>query len=321
MPDRDPISLDNVKSYPLAERKSLVKLEDFGNAWEPGSSFKLWVESLPRILAGNDFVEIVSEIVRSYRASRTIMLAMGAHGIKVGLNPVIIDLMERGILSSVSMNGAGIVHDAELAMAGNTSEDVAEEIGSGTFGMAEETGKYLNSAISEGAKKNIGLGRAIGAMLVKEKFPYNKYSILARAYDLDIPVTVHVAVGTDIIHAHPSADGAAIGKTSHMDFRIFAGLVSELQEGVFINLGSAVIMPEVFLKAISLSRNLGNKVSNLTTINMDFIRHYRPITNVVNRPTLEGGKGFNLVGHHEIMFPLLAAAIIEEIESEKSKGR
>lgn len=245
------------------------------------------------------------------------MLAMGAHAIKVGLNPAIIDLIERGLLSSISMNGAGIIHDAELAMVGNTSEDVAEEIGKGAFGMAEETGRFLNSAIKEGAAKNTGLGRAVGEMLVREKFPFNKHSILARACELDIPVTVHVAVGTDIIHTHPNADGAAIGKSTHLDFRIFAGLVSELQGGVYINLGSAVIMPEVFLKAISLVRNLGHKVTDLTTVNMDFMKHYRPTTNVVSRPTLEGGRGFNLIGHHEIMFPLLAAAFIEAIDANE----
>ena len=317
MPVKEPISLDNVKSYPLKDRKSLVKREDFGTPWKRGGSFKSWFESLPGILAGDDLAGIIRRMARAHNNGRNIMLAMGAHVIKVGLSPVIIDLLERGILNSVSMNGAGIVHDAELAMVGHTSEDVAAEIGRGTFGMAEETGRFINSAITEGAKNNSGLGRAIGAMLVRENFPFNRYSILARAYELDIPVTVHVAVGTDIIHAHPSADGAAIGKTSHLDFRIYAGLVSELEGGVYINLGSAVIMPEVFLKALNLVRNLGHKVADLTTINMDFIRHYRPITNVVSRPTLEGGKGYNLIGHHEIMFPLLAAAFIEEIDLDQ----
>jgi deoxyhypusine synthase len=317
MPDRGPISLDKVKSYPLADRKSLVKMEDFARPWKPGGSLRDLLESFPEILAGKDFIEIVRRIAVAHKKGKKIMLAMGAHVIKVGLSPVIIDLLERGVLSSVSMNGAGIIHDAELAMTGNTSEDVAEEIGRGTFGMAEETGRYLNSAILEGAENNTGLGMAIGAMLVREEFPFNKHSILARAYELEIPVTVHVAVGTDIIHAHPNADGAAIGKTSHLDFRIFSDLISELQEGVYINLGSAVVMPEVFLKAINLVRNLGYKVTDLTTVNMDFIKHYRPMTNVVSRPTLEGGKGFNLVGHHEIMFPLLAAALIEEIDLNK----
>ncbi len=309
-----PISLDKIRSYPLKERDSKVKIDDFGRAWNSGGSINQWLKSLPRILAGNDLREIVSSIIRAAASDRTIILAMGAHPIKVGLNPIILDLLNRGIISGVAMTGAGIIHDAEVAMAGNTSEDVAAEIGKGRFGMAEETGKFLNAAISEGAKQGVGLGKSVGAMLVREDFPYNHLSLLAGAYELDIPVTVHVAIGTDIIHFHPNVDGASIGTTSHLDFRIFASLVSTLNEGVFINLGSAVIMPEVFLKALSLVKNLGYEVRDFTTVNMDFIQHYRPMTNVVHRPTLESGKGYNLVGHHEIMFPLLAAAVIEGLD-------
>jgi hypothetical protein len=317
MNDWSPISLDKVKSYPLKKRTSKVNIENFGKAWQQGKSLSLWLESLPEILAGKELGEIVNRMVRAAASKKTIILAMGAHGIKVGLNPVILDLMDRRVITALAMNGAGIIHDAEVAMVGQTSEDVAAEIGKGSFGMAEETGKFLNHAISEGAKQNAGLGRSIGAMLTKENFPYNQYSLLARACELDIPVTVHVAMGTDIIHFHPNVDGAAIGKTSHLDFRIFARLVSTLEEGVFINLGSAVIMPEVFLKALSLVRNLGYGVTDFTTVNMDFNRHYRPMTNVVQRPTLEGGKGYNLVGHHEIMFPLLAAAVIEGLSKKE----
>ena len=236
------------------------------------------------------------------------------------MNPIIIDLLERGVINGLAMNGACIIHDSELAMAGKTSEDVAAEIGKGSFGMADETGRYLNSAISEGARSGLGLGESAGRMLVKEGFPFNHHSLLARAHELNVPATVHVAVGTDIIHFHPLANGAHIGSTSHLDFRIFCRLVSELDEGVLINLGSAVILPEVFLKALSVARNLGHKVKNITTVNMDFIRQYRPMTNVVHRPTLDGGKGFSLVGHHEIMFPLLAAAVIEGIEKQHKKG-
>jgi hypothetical protein len=306
-----PISLDKVKTYPLKERGSKVRIEDFGKAWESGQSMSQWLRSLPKILAGNEFREVVEGLVQAAVSDKTIILALGAHAIKVGLNPIILDLLDRRIISGLAMNGAGIIHDAELAMVGHTSEDVAAEIGTGKFGMAEETGRLLNSAISEGAMQGLGLGRSIGAMLVKENFTYNNHSLLARAYELDIPLTVHVAMGTDIIHLHPTVDGASIGKGSHLDFRIFARLVSTLEGGVFINLGSAVILPEVFLKALSLVRNLGYDVREFTTVNMDFIRQYRGITNVVHRPTLEGGKGYNLVGHHEIMFPLLAAAIIE----------
>ena len=311
-----PISLDGVKSYPLKERESKVDLDDFARAWESGGSMNRWLESLPRILAGKDLLEIRDRMVQAASSNRTIILAMGAHAIKVGLNPIIIDLLDRGIIKGLAMNGACIIHDAELAMAGKTSEDVASEIGAGRFGMAEETGRFLNEAISEGAEKGLGLGESVGAMLIREDFPFNRQSLLARAYELDIPVTVHVAMGTDIIHFHPSADGASIGKASHHDFRIFSRLVSELEGGVFINLGSAVIMPEVFLKALSLVRNLGHEVKDFTTVNMDFIQHYRPMTNVVRRPTLDGGKGFSLTGHHEIMFPLLAAAVIEELDKK-----
>ena len=309
-----PISLDNVRSYSLKDRESKVRVGEFGRPWTPGHSLGKWLSSLPRILAAADLMEIRDRILRSLASQRPVILAMGAHAIKVGLNPIIIDLLERGILSGLAMNGAGIIHDAELAMAGKTSEDVAEAIGEGRFGMAEETGRILNTAIIKGAGQGLGLGESVGAMLIDQGFPFNQYSLLARAYELNIPVTVHVAIGTDIIHFHPGVDGAAIGKTSHHDFRVFARLVSELEGGVFINLGSAVILPEVFLKALSLVRNLGYGVKDVTTVNMDFIRHYRPMTNVVQRPTLEGGKGYGLVGHHEIMFPLLAAAVIEGLE-------
>ena len=312
-----PISLDAVTSYPLKERESKVSVDDFGRPWIAGDSMNQWLTSLPRILAASDLLEIRERIIRAIHSKKSVILAMGAHAIKVGLNPVIIDLLERRIINGLAMNGACIIHDAELAMAGKTSEDVAAEIGNGKFGMAEETGRFLNDAIVEGARQGRGLGESVGAMLVREDFPYNRFSLLARAYDLDIPVTVHVAIGTDIIHFHPGADGASIGKTSHLDFRIFSSLVSQLEGGVFINLGSAVIMPEVFLKALSLVRNLGYEVKDLTTVNMDFIQHYRPMTNVVHRPTLEGGKGYSLTGHHEIMFPLLAAAVIEGLDKKQ----
>jgi len=315
-----PISLNEVTSYPLENRGSKVGIEDFCRPWTAGQSMSQWFASLPGILAGSDLMEIRDRIIRAVASKRPVILAMGAHAIKVGLNLVIIDLLERGIISSLAMNGACIIHDAELAMAGKTSEDVSAAIGDGSFGMAEETGRILNKAIIEGADKGLGLGESVGAMLVEEDFPYNRCSLLAKAYDLDIPVTVHVAIGTDIIHFHPTADGASIGKTSHLDFRIFARLISELEGGVFINLGSAVIMPEVFLKALTLVRNLGYAVKDVTTVNMDFIRHYRPMTNVVYRPTLEGGKGYSLVGHHEIMFPLLAAALIEGLDNPHQKG-
>lgn len=316
----EPISLCGIRTYPLGERESKVRITDLGAAWRAGGDMKLWLRSLPRILAAESLLEVSERIVQAAQSGKMVILAIGAHVIKVGLSPIILDLMNRGILGGVAMNGACIIHDAELAMAGHTSEDVPAQLGEGKFGMAEETGRLLNQAIVEGAQKGMGLGEAVGAMISQGGFPYGRYSLLARAYELNIPATVHVAVGTDIIHCHPAADGAAIGNTSHLDFRILARLVSRLEQGVFINLGSAVILPEVFLKALSLVRNLGNEVKNFTTVNMDFIRHYRARTNVVERPTRDGGKGYNLIGHHEIMFPLLAAAVIERLEEKAKEG-
>ncbi len=308
-----PISLDNVKTYPLKKRQSKVSVRDFGSTWTAGNTIGLWLESLPNILAGNDLKKLVNRLQIAVKGKKTIILAMGAHTIKVGLGPIILDLMERGIITGIAMNGAGIIHDLEVAMVGATSEDVDNELSDGKFGMAEETGEFLNSAIREGAKKGIGLGYSVGSSILKASFPYSKFSLLAGAARMNIPLTVHVAIGTDIIHFHPGANGSAIGKTSHLDFRIFASLVSHLEGGVYINLGSAVVLPEVFLKAITLVRNLGFNVKKFTTVNMDFIKHYRPMTNVVKRPTLEGGEGFSITGHNEIMFPLLAAALIESL--------
>ncbi len=310
----EPLSFDNVKCHHLSERKSQVNVRLFGKPWQPGESFSKWLEFLPGILAAGDFMEIASRVKDAVAAGKTVLLAMGAHPVKVGISPVIIELMRRKVLSGIAMNGACAIHDTEVAMVGSTSEDVSASLDKGDFGMAEETGAFMNEAVSFAARTNRGLGAALGERLCAGNFPHNRSSILASASELDIPVTVHVAIGTDIIHMHPSADGSATGAASHLDFRRFAALVSTLEHGVFINLGSAVIMPEVFLKALSVVRNLGHSVAELTTVNMDFIKQYRPLTNVVNRPTRHGGKGFNLVGHHEIMFPLLAAAVIELLE-------
>jgi hypothetical protein len=315
--DIKPMPLEGVRTYPLKQRVSKVSIRDLGAPWEPGRPMAAWLETLPSVLAARTLKEVVGHLVRSVISRRTVILAMGAHPIKVGLNPIIIEWMKKGILRGIAMNGAGIIHDAELAMAGHTSENVDRDLEEGAFGAAEETGRFLNEAIKDGAKRGWGLGRAVGAAISEAGFPYNHYSILGRAYELGILVTVHVAVGTDTIHFHPSADGGAIGKTSHMDFRLFARLVSELEGGIFINLGSAVVLPEVFLKALSLVRNLGYKVRELVTVNMDFAPHYRPLTNIVERPVRAGGKGYNLIGHHEIMFPLLAACLAERLSGEQ----
>lgn len=310
----EPIDLSKVKTYPLSNRKSKVSTAEFAKIWQKGSDFKDFLDTLPDILAGNDLKTIISSTVKAIRENKTIVFAIGAHVIKVGLNPIIIDLMERGMITAVAMNGAGIIHDLELAMAGQTSEDVSASIGNGTFGMAHETGAFLCDAICLAGKASAGLGETIGAVMNEKKLPYLKQSILAAGARLGIPVTVHVAFGTDIIHMHPGFDGKATGEATHKDFRIFASVVSSLEGGVYFNVGSAVILPEVFLKAITLARNLGRPLNNFTTVNMDFIRQYRPMTNVVSRPTADGGQGFHLTGHHEIMLPLIAAGIIEKIE-------
>jgi hypothetical protein len=311
-----PLSLDGVKTYSLRTRKSLVRVKDFARPNPPGASLQKFLSSLPKFLAAKDLREIVARVVKAHRRQKPVILGMGAHPIKVGLNPVIIHLMEKGILQAVAMNGAGIIHDFEIAYAGQTSEDVAAEIGAGAFGMAKETGQEVNEAIRQGWERGWGIGYSVGKMIDEKKLPYRRLSITAAGARLGIPVTVHVAIGTDILHIHPQASGQAIGEGSHRDFRLLASVVSRLQGGVYMNLGSAVILPEVFLKALTLTRNLGYPAKKFTTVNMDFISHYRPLTNVIRRPTLEGGKGFHLTGHHEIMFPLLAAAILEKIDKK-----
>jgi hypothetical protein len=308
-----PIDLSRVKTYPLSERKSRVFSSDFAKTWQKGSYFKEFLESLPDVLAGAHINTVISSIVTAFKNKKTIVLGMGAHVIKVGLNPVIIDLMERRIITAVAMNGAGIIHDSELAMAGQTSEDVAASIGNGSFGMAQETNSFLSDAIRKAGQNSSGLGESIGRAMIEEDLPFLDQSILVAGARLGIPVTVHVAFGTDIIHMHPGFDPNAAGAATHIDFRTFASVIATLEEGVYLNVGSAVILPEVFLKAVTLVRNLGHNLDNFTTVNMDFIKHYRPVTNVVNRSTARGGQGFNLTGHHEIMLPLLAAGVIEEI--------
>jgi hypothetical protein len=317
----EPLSLDGIQTYSLKSRKSFVRAEDFARPVPSRTSFRKFISSLPNFLAATDFREIVSRIASAHRRGKPVLLGMGAHPLKVGLSPLIIHLMERGVFQGVAMNGAGIIHDFEIAYAGRTSEDVAAEIGSGSFGMAEETGRGLNEAIRKGWEQGWGIGYAVGAAIEERRLPCRRLSVTAAGFRLGIPVTVHVAVGTDIIHLHPQACGEATGESSHRDFRLFAALVSRLKGGVYLNLGSAVILPEVFLKALTLARNLGHPARDFTTVNMDFIPHYRPLTNVVRRPTLEGGKGFHLTGHHEIMFPFLTAAILEELGSRKTKGK
>ena len=288
-------------------------MADFATPWRRSGSFQAFLKTLPDILAGKTFRAVVGAIVDARRRGRPVILGMGAHPTKVGLNPIVIDLMRKGVITAVAMNGAVIIHDFELAYLGQTSEEVEAEIDSGRFGMSEDTGRILNEAIVQGWQAGLGIGEAIGRYILKHpgKFPHRRLSLLAAGAQLGLPVTVHVAIGTDIIHMHPCANGEAIGGGSLMDFRKLAAVVSQLEGGVYINLGSAVLMPEVFLKTVTLGRNLGKTLKHITTVNMDFLPHYRPMTNVVKRPTQKGGKGYALIGHHELMLPLLAAAVLE----------
>lgn len=315
MPDNkiNPLDYNKLATYSIHDRKSLVNIKDFSSAWKKGSSFKDFLDSLPSILAGNDLRNIIQAVSTAAENKKQVCFAMGGHVIKTGMAPILTDLMQRQVITLLAMNGSCIIHDLETAMTGSTSEDVAASLGTGSFGMAKETSDFLNQAIKNAEKKSLGLGRAVGDLILTEDLPHKHLSLTASAAQMDVPVTVHVALGTDIIHMHPDFDAAACGKASHDDFKLFAAHIAELEKGVFINAGSAVIMPEVFLKAVTLARNLGHTIDNFTTVNLDFIRHYRPMTNVVNRPTLGKGKGYSIVGHHEILIPLLAAGIIETL--------
>jgi hypothetical protein len=313
-----PLALHKIKTHPLAMRRSKVNLGKFAQRWRPGGTMADFLKSLPDILAARTLRDVVDAIVKARVAGKAVVVGMGAHPTKVGLNPVLVDLMERRVITALALNGAVIIHDFELALMGHTSEEVEMEIDTGRFGMAEETGLLLNEAITRGVRKGLGIGEALGMWIEERRLPNRKTSLLAAAVRTGIPITVHVAIGTDITHLHPAVDGAALGEGSLRDFRTFAAVVAGLEGGVYINLGSAVIMPEVFLKALTLARNLKHTVHRITTVNMDFLPHYRPLTNVVRRPTQKGGQGHQLIGHHEIMVPLLAAGIIERLSQRRS---
>src|SRR5437016_6022325 len=302
--------LSGVETYPLKSRASKARATDFGRPIDPHAAVGAFVDSLPDILAGADFKAVVHAIVDAKRADGGIVWGLGAHVIKTGLGPVLIDLMERGFVSAIAVNGAAIIHDFEVALVGATSEDVDEALGPGRFGMADETGRLLNAAICDGVAKGLGIGQAVSRYVHDKQPQFARASVLASAARLGIPVTVHVAIGTDIIHMHPAASGEAIGAASLRDFRYFVSFVAKLESGVYLNCGSAVLLPEVFLKAVSLVRNRGLSLDGLTTVNFDFLRMYRPETNVVRRPVAGIGRGYSIIGHHEIMLPLLAAALI-----------
>jgi hypothetical protein len=307
------LDLTRLRTYPAGSRKSKVNFKAFASPCRKGGSFREFYDSLPNILAAKDFHAVVESIVAAHRAGRQVLWMFGAHVIKVGLSPLVIDLIRRRVVTAVAMNGAGVIHDFELAYMGSTSEDVAAALADGSFGMAEETHSKINAAIRVGAKKGWGLGRSVGTMITNSKFPYRKLSILAACRELGVPATVHVAIGTDIIHQQSTADGAAIGQTSLEDFRTLVGVVSKLGKGVVGNFGSAVILPEVFLKAVSVSRNLGHQVKDFMAFDFDMIRHYRPAENVLKRPTLLGGQAVHITGHHELLMPLLARALAERL--------
>jgi hypothetical protein len=300
-----PLDLGGLHTIPIEARGGKVRVEDFARPYS-GS----WIDSLPRILAADSFRAVVSAIANAKARNKMILWGLGGHVIKCGLAPILIDLMTRGYATAFALNGAAAIHDFEIAIAGQTSEDVEAVLPDGRFGTAEETGLEMNRAL----ENNAGFGEALGLHL--EKIGDSRYraaSLLCQAYRHSTPVTVHVAIGTDTPHTHPSASGEAIGRATHHDFRLLCALVKELNDGgVYLNIGSAVLLPEVFLKAVSVVRNLGNPLANFTTANFDFIQHYRPKVNVVERPHARaGGHGYSITGHHEIMIPLLAAALIE----------
>lgn len=304
-----PIDLNALRLTDLDVRQSKVQSAMLGQPWQVGGSFRDFVNRLPRVLAADDLRAVADAMVAARRAGCPVILAMGAHVIKVGLSPLLIDAMQRGIITGLALNGAGMVHDVEMALAGRTSEDVAEALADGSFGTARQTGEFINRAVA--AEPALGLGTVVGRALAQATPPCLELSLLAAGHRLGLPVSVHVSLGADIIHMHPSFDGAATGQASHVDFRLLTAQVARLKHGVYLNVGSAVMLPEVFLKALSAARNLGHEVKDFTTVNLDMIRHYRPTTNVVQRPVLTGGRGYSITGHHEINLPLLLAMVVE----------
>ena len=314
-----PLKLAGFRTYPLAARKSKVNVKDFAKLPASNSSLAKFLDSLPNILAAQDLRHLLAAIHRARKDDKPILWGIGGHVIKVGLGPVLIDLMRRGFVSAIAMNGAALIHDFEIALAGNTSEDVEANLNSGKFGMAEETGEYLNQIAKLGPRLHIGYGEAAGQFLSSGVLDvqHAESSVLFAAYKQRIPVTVHLAIGTDIPHMHPAVDSSALGIAAHHDFRLFCSLVKEMHPGgVYLNWGSAVLLPEVFLKAVSMARNLGGPLGPITTANFDFLQHYRPLQNVVRRPTasppgLRGAesRGYAITGHHEILLPLVAAGL------------
>ena len=311
-PNYSEADLSQVQTYSIANRKSKVQTSQFAKVYQPGSSFSDFLKTLPDILIGHDFRELLDSIHHAIERDKPIVIMMGAHVIKCGLSPLIIELIKRKIAHCIAVNGAGVIHDTETAYWGTTSEDVAEALNDGSFGMVAETPQIISDGLSAGDKKGMGYGQAMGMKICMDNPPNRNVSILAAGYELEIPVTVHVAIGTDIIYQHGNSDGAIAGKLSHRDFKILCHILTGLGDGgILLNFGSAVILPEVFLKALTVARNLGNDVHKIITANFDMVQHYRPRVNIVQRPTQTGGKGYQFTGHHEIMIPLLVAGILE----------
>jgi hypothetical protein len=307
----EPLDFSRIRTYALADRANKVAVSDFAKVHRKGASFREFLDGLPRFLAATDLLNVAAAVAEAVRNGRPVVVMMGAHPIKCGLNPVLVDAMRRGIVAAVAFNGAGAIHDFETAYQGETSEDVQRGLDDGSFGMVDETSRLMNAALAAAVEAGLGAGECLGREILKANFPNRSLSIMATGAELDIPVTVHIALGTDIIHQHPTADGAVLGETSYRDFQRFASVVAALEGGVVLNIGSAVIMPEVFLKALTIARNLGHKVEHFTAATFDMIRQYRPSENVVRRPTHLGGQGYYIVGHHEINIPLLFAAVTE----------
>jgi hypothetical protein len=310
-----PIDLAGISTYPLESRKNKVSTEMFGKTLDGSENVLGFISKLPHILAGESLRKLIRAILYAKASGKPVIWGLGGHVIKVGLAPVLNDLMRSGFATGISMNGSAAIHDFEVALQGTTSEEVEEQIGEGRFGMARETSEYMNAAIQETVASRTGLGEGLGRFISSGEargiiFRHRPLSILATAYELKIPVTVHVAIGTDIIHAHPHTSGQALGEATHYDFRLFCSMTKELDGGgVYLNVGSAVVLPEVFLKSVSVVRNLGHRLEEFTTANLDFIQHYRPTQNVLKRPTQNSGQSVALTGHHEIMIPLIAAAL------------
>ena len=309
-----PLDFSGLRTVPLHARGGKVRVADFASPYRKGAGVAGWLEALPHILAGDSFRRVVDALAAARAARRAIIWGLGGHVIKCGLAPVLADLMQRGYATAFAMNGAASIHDFEIALAGQTSEDVEAVLPDGRFGAAEETGREMNQAIAAGDRDSLGMGEALGRRLDEIADPaFAHASLVLQAWRAATPVTVHVAVGTDTPHTHPAADAAAIGSATHRDFRLLCSLLAGLHEGgVYLNVGSAVLLPEVFLKAVSAVRNLGHPLTGFTTVNLDFLQHYRPKVNVVERPHAKsGGAGIALTGHHELMLPLLAACLIE----------